>query len=133
MNIRTAMYKAADSIEQNPDLFGFMENGRPDPDCGTPGCALGWVGYHLNIVSKYMPNPTAKALGCPREVLITPKPREEFGFFSRMDVFSRTHNYDWRHCAPDCAKALRLYADKFHPQVIPDNVLSIFKPEKIAA
>ena len=41
MNIRTAMYKAADSIEQNPHLFDF---GSVElPDCDTPGCALGWV------------------------------------------------------------------------------------------
>ena len=37
-----AIMLAADHIERNPADFNFMSIGIPD--CGTPGCALGWIG-----------------------------------------------------------------------------------------
>ena len=49
MNIRTAILKAADSIEQNPHLFSFKSLAIPNKDCGTPGCAIGWIAYHSGL------------------------------------------------------------------------------------
>ena len=46
MNIRQALLKAADSIEQHPKLFSFHSCELPN-ECGTPGCALGWLAVHL--------------------------------------------------------------------------------------
>ena len=43
MNLRNAILQAADTIEQNPSLFEFTSVQRPDPECGTPACALGWI------------------------------------------------------------------------------------------
>jgi hypothetical protein len=45
--IRAAILKAADTIERDGDLWNFGEV--LVPDCGTPGCALGWIGFHLGI------------------------------------------------------------------------------------
>ena len=42
MNIRTAILKAADSIEQNPDIYNWSNV--QVPPCGTPGGMLGLIG-----------------------------------------------------------------------------------------
>lgn len=48
--IRAALLKAADQIEQNPESYNFKTNDKPD-GCGSPGCILGWVGAFLGIES----------------------------------------------------------------------------------
>lgn len=47
MNIYDAIMKAADTIEKRPDLYQFMAN--DIPDCGSPGCLLGWIGHHMGL------------------------------------------------------------------------------------
>lgn len=121
MNIRTVMYKAANSIEQNPEMFSFVSIDMPG--CGMPGCALGWIAYHVGGCGHIYGNGwwshlVEEAIGC-----------DSMGFYDRMNELTL---HEWKNSAPECAKALRLYADKYYP-FIPDNVLAIFKPEKIAA
>ena len=120
-NIRTAIMKAAGSIEQNPDIFSFGSIKCPDPDCGTPGCAIGWMGFHMGME------------GLSSMELFT-RVNSSLGingigieFYGRMDAVFGGHK--WKHSATNCAKALRLYADKFHPSVIPDNVIQLFSAE----
>ena len=117
MNIRKAILKAADSIEQNPKLFDFYSIKRPDSGCGTPGCAIGWVAFHLGFLAKEWPlemERIFKSLGVPSS--------EEF--YGHMFIL----NEEWSASADACAAALRLYADKYHPaQGIPDSVLAIFE------
>ena len=116
MEIRQAILKAADSIEQHPELFNFHTTRMPD--CDTPSCALGWIALHAgkNEFRGY------------RDVLNVRSGKE---FYLRMrDLHG---GFGWRHTAVDCANALRLYADKYHPKsAIPDYVLAIFD-EKVAA
>lgn len=45
--VRAAMYAAAASIESDSDSYDFWSNNIPS--CGTPGCMLGWIGFHLGM------------------------------------------------------------------------------------
>ena len=134
MEIRQAILRAADSIEQNPRLFNFMTSSKPDPNCGTPGCVLGWIGFHLGIIAINMPTPTAQALGCPKETLPISNDLvayEDWGFYRRMTEISG--NSLWRYSPGACASALRKYADKYHPATggMPDSVRRIFAVENL--
>ena len=117
--IRQAILKAADHIERNPDEFDFSTNSIPASfHCGSPGCALGWIG--CNLGEKEIGR-VAKKLG------------HGFGEFlsiiDKLDVYPR----NWHKNHLDCAIALRLYADKYHPaetstqKPLPASVTDIFK------
>jgi hypothetical protein len=129
-SIYTAIMKAADKIESEPFRFNF---GSTDfPDCGAPGCALGWIGHFLGYTeTKYDSYPNGvltvtKDLGVPAES------HYDFNnlFYSRMEQLVR----GWRAEANKCAQALRLYAAKYHApakpvQQPPDwNALSQLSP-----
>ena len=48
MNVYEAIVKAAWAIENHPQEFDFNSQVYPPgPGCGTPGCALGWIGTFL--------------------------------------------------------------------------------------
>ena len=121
MNIRNAILKAADSIERYPQLFDFDSIYPPNADCGTPGCALGWIAYHLGIKDW---------IGAEDGRVY-----EELGIaknccFPRLDTVCDSSNpFDWKYSPELCAKTLRLYADKYHPQTkteMPPEVRAIF-------
>ena len=133
MEIREAILRAADSIEANLDLFDYYSTEYPKPDCGTPGCALGWIAFYDGArkgeVASYHGH---EILGV----------RCSSDFYRRMTELAGDHK-KWSKSAKGCAKTLRAYADKYHPKIpktddrvpnkgIPDNVLSIFR-EDIAA
>lgn len=116
MNIRQAILSAANSIEQYPKLFDFNSTIIPN-DCDTPGCALGWVAYHLG--SKYLVSAG-----------ITWKSDSFTGddglFYKNMNHICGSDA--WKTSASECSSSLRIYADKYHPtQGIPDSVLAISK------
>jgi len=119
MNIREAILEAADSIEQYPELFYFGSIANPDFDCGTPGCALGWIAFHCGItkgiaIDRFSEVTTLLGFG----------PDNDDQFYDRMTDI----HCNWRNDAPDCASALRKYADKYHPKsAIPASVLAIFE------
>ena len=123
MNIRQAILKAADQIERHPELFDFFSYKTPDPHCGTPGCAIGWISYYANvpIIMKDTGinfDHVEQLLGC-----------DETDFYDRMKGFI----YWWERDSSDCAQALRFYADKFHPeQGIPESVRQIFEVERVS-
>ena len=102
VKIYDAIMKAADHIERHPNDFYYQSNLVPY-SCGTPGCALGWIGHFLGLRGS-VHTEVLPAIGL-RDLL-------DFSM-SRMDelvpVFS-----DWRHDPPECARALRLYAEKYH-------------------
>jgi hypothetical protein len=100
-----AILRAADRIEAHPELFAFMESGVPD--CGSRGCALGWIGFELGV------RPGEDVGAVARERLGV----DELPFYHRVnDADGRSK--DWMRCwmrsAPRCAAALRLYAEKYH-------------------
>lgn len=133
MNIRQAILKAADHIERNPSAFNFGAVRFPKPnDCGTPGCALGWIGVFAGLPDMYARSLDRSDSWCvlraAREVLGLPdKCHTDSVFYERMDEVAGT---DWRHSAATCARALRLYADRYHPaesrSLIPESVRAIF-------
>jgi hypothetical protein len=100
MNVYEAILKAADHIETNPKLFNYSEN--RIPDCGTPGCALGWIGHFLGLKGDY-------------ETVLQQMGLHHLTEFSadRMDVVGGVMSF-WRHNAQACAKTLRLYAQEYH-------------------
>ena len=125
MNIHDAVMKAADHIERNPHLFEFDMNPVPH-DCGTPGCALGWVGYFMRTgecaadVACVMSLPSEPWAECvwgwqPNDH--TP----EFAFYNRMtDISGGTK---WTRDPIICASTLRLYAAKYLTPAKPAQTL----------
>lgn len=101
-----AIMKAADKVEKSPCEFQFMETGIPD-GCGSPGCALGWIGHFLGGAKNFASVPGMLGLG------------DEFEgqqiFYARMDALSPD---SWRWDGYKCARTLRLYAEKYHSPVV---------------
>ena len=125
MNIRDAILKAADHIERNPGEFNFQSVFIPSaPGCGTPGCALGWIGHFAGVhdpsdLSGYWEREKNAWGLCEVNVIGScdlpfSTARE---FYRAMDaVYS---DVSWRDSAQNCATALRAYADKYHPENSP--------------
>lgn len=99
MNIREATLKAADHIEQNPEQFQY--SAVTVPACGTKGCAAGWIAHFANAKegeSVTEEEVSQKLLGVPY-----------WTFDERMDHLAPR----WMRSATECAKGLRLYAEKY--------------------
>lgn len=101
MNIRDAILKAADWIEKNPALFDFEVC--EVPACGSPGCAIGWIGHFMGRNAGYT--------GFKEIAISMGLPDHEGTFYQRMDDI----NAVWDRDAKACSHTLRLYADKYHP------------------
>jgi hypothetical protein len=117
MDIRQAILAAADHIGQNPKDFHFTAVRFP-VRCGAPGCALGWIG-HFYGVDRIKPRDetfSGNILAVTDLLGIPSYNHEECTFYARLDEF----NMYWRANATGCAQALRQYADKYHPEVLPD-------------
>jgi len=103
--MRDAILKAADQIESSPSTFDFHTVDRPDLSCGTPGCALGWIGFFANVKTSdrmSFVSATAAALGV-----------DSMYFYERLDQCCDSE--DWMNDPALCAKALRAYADAYYP------------------
>jgi hypothetical protein len=97
MNTRQACYVAADHIESHPKQYEFTSN--QVPECGTTGCAAGWVGYYAGLKDN-VHDVTKQLFGVG---LLT--------FLTELD-----HEFPSWHSRPSiAAKALRWYADKHFP------------------
>lgn len=120
MELYTAINRAADYIERHPEAFSFLSTMIPEP-CGMPGCALGWIGYFSGARKDYAET--------ARDVLKIPACEEcgegsaHFEFYDRMTELAGSFNA-WAHDASGCAKALRLYAEKYHKPRSLDPVLA---------
>lgn len=117
MNIYQAILKAANHIERNPGAFNFSSVHIPN-GCGTPGCALGWIGHFAGVTHQVYSsiclvakNPSKGDYAFPVNHLFDIDQTE---FYSRMDA--AIEDWDWRFDAHKCATALRLYAAKYHAQ-----------------
>lgn len=112
MNIREAILKAADSIEQNPGLFNFSSIRVPDFDCGTPGCAIGWMAYHLGL-GEWAEGDQGDGLYWILDRSYALKEiMDQQTFYNTMDNLSE----GWRIDAKSCAVGLRLYANKYYAE-----------------
>jgi hypothetical protein len=135
MEIRDAILAAADSIEAQPHRFSFISVNIPDPN-GThsQGCGLGWISSYTNADERergYQFGSALPALGLKYDIHGCDT------FYSRMADFDD----EWTDSGFKCAKALRKYANKYHPAPIvepikhtgiPPSVLEIFKEKATA-
>ena len=114
MNARQAILRAANSIEKYPDLFRFSSTDLPQPECGSPGCALGWIAFHAS----------KSAMHQYREVLDISNSKI---FYLRLHRLCG--GFKWKRSATVCSSTLRLYANKYHPETnhIPASIRQIFK------
>ena len=101
MNIRNAILAAADHIERNPKDYDFMRWAVPDGNCKA--CMLGWIGHFLGMVGA-VNNEVKRAIS----------PDNDWdAFYCRVrDALGSSR---FQSDASEAAKALRLYADKYHP------------------
>lgn len=114
-SLYTAIMQAADHIEQNPKEFSFFATLKPN-GCGSPGCALGWIGYFAGGDNyQDVARNVLKVEGASRYGDGSP----HFNFYRRMDVLAGGFSA-WAHDASGCARALRLYAEKYHKPAAPD-------------
>ena len=94
MNAYEAAIKTADLFEQKPSLFDFYK--AQIPECGAPGCALGYIGHFMGHYGEVNGE---SAVGIPEEE-----------FYDRMDDLASS---TWTMRADLCAVGLRLYAEKY--------------------
>jgi hypothetical protein len=122
MTLRDAILKTAALFEERPGMFDYDRI--LVPDCGTPGCAIGWIDHFSGA-------PARRCIwhrGPLREAGV-----EQGEFYRRMRRFDN----GWSLNAARCAAALRCYADAHHPargipennRGIPDSVRRIFTAE----
>ena len=125
-----AIMRAADHIERNPGEFKFVATEIPvRPGCGTPGCALGWIGCFLDMRAG-----TSLFVGherVPERLGIEPTQETIFGtatFYARMKDLCFSKSDAWAFDAKMCADTLREYAEKYHAprDLIPAGVREIF-------
>lgn len=105
MNVYEAMMKAADHIEKNPRLFDFDVCAIPN-ECGTPGCALGWIGVFAGVA----PGKSIHAVADYDDGSSILKVSQR-KFYDQMDALV---GVDWIDSASLCAVGLRRYAEKYH-------------------
>ena len=108
MEIRAAILAAADYIERNPQDFNYESisiPGRPRKRMDwTPtncGCAIGWTMALSGTAADSLSLFAVESLGCEGAA----------EFYIRMGDLAP----GWERSAPLCVKAMRLYADKYHP------------------
>lgn len=100
-----AIMRAADHIEQNPELFDFHAS--VVPECGSPGCALGWIGFFANISPGISVSDASDAMDT-----------SDWTFYHVMDALTEDVGDDengngWMANARLCALGLRRYAEKY--------------------
>lgn len=116
-NIREAILRAADHLEAHPeqyDIFRTNVGSNSGFICGGPpsewrGCALAWIDK--------MASGKGSAESASR--IMNLKVGEEYfsdgfgDFRDRMNEFA--DYFAWTRNASECSRALRLYANKYHP------------------
>lgn len=123
MNIYNAIMTAADHIESDPGSFNFSRS-RVPAACGSPGCALGWIGFFLGTTGIHACD-VAIEIGV--DCTLNPNRKPEGNFYERVDALVGS---EWIFNAAKCVKGLRLYAAKYHAPKrtgLPETVRDIFK------
>lgn len=99
MNIYNAILKAAAHIESEQSDFWF--GSMVIPACGTPGCAIGWIGHFLGF-------PSGTPIWKASEAMDLGSDRN---FYDKLDQLAGDN---WHESASIAAIGLRLYAEKYH-------------------
>ena len=109
--VRSAILQAADHIEVTPSAFSYGSCIIPAGRCGSPGCAVGWIGFFANCSRLTSMSMVCRdVLKLPVEVSAWGTSTEYVAFENRMTLI----NPLWRYSS-NVAASLRLYADKYHP------------------
>jgi hypothetical protein len=109
MNVREAILAAASHIERNPGEFRFHSISIPTGrGCGTPGCAIGWIGFFAGAKDFFAVSGHVNHPGTVERGLLGVS---QHAFYKAMNELRS----GWTYRAQDCADALRLYADAYHP------------------
>lgn len=106
MNIREAILRAADHIERYPEEFNFNLMGVPEPHCGFPGCAIGWILSFEGSTRNWGQRNILRVLGI-----------SEDDFYCRIQGLDKDvlPHVPWTRSPVLCAALLRKYADQYHP------------------
>lgn len=133
MDIRTAILKAADSIEVHPQLFEYSSTQVANPR-GTRGCGIGWIAYHF-IGAHDRSWSGDESLYSAMGVDFCRTPTRNLNRFFTDRMGSICGSYRWRHDPKLCGSTLRTYADKYHPITdhIPAKIRAIFEPVSAVA
>jgi hypothetical protein len=115
--IRGAILRAADTIERDPGLWNWNNTDVPRNDCGTPACALGWIGFHLGI-RRYCAGSDLSASASVEQV--SPVLMNGSGSFAFYDAM-REIDLEWRSTHAHIAPALRKFADRYFPAEAADK------------
>lgn len=107
--VKLAMLLAADQIEGSPELFRFSSV--EVPDCGTPGCAIGWMAYYLREMEGDEGEDWLVSWSRARDVF-APGGVGDGVFYMRMNDVARGHG-DWHVDASVCAAGLRRLAEAY--------------------
>lgn len=112
---RQIILRAAEHIERNPTDFYFYGGYIPVPgECDTQTCALGWIGYFAGLRCG-----SWNIIAVAHEVLGLDAEDGDREFYDRMEEFAPSRNPRkwgaWSTNAAACARALRAYADMYHP------------------
>jgi len=136
-----AILQAADHIGSHPADFNFMAQHIPT-GCGSPGCALGWIGYFAKIKPVAYYSFADVAHDVLRLGLESKEALWRYGaaheFYDRIGDICKEFGLlksDWMFNATACAMALREYAEKYHApkSAIPTPILAIFNvPEAVS-
>ena len=111
MNAYEATLATAKLFEREPKMFDFSRV--VVPDCGTPGCAIGYIERFMGFEGVIDGN---RSLGTTRTE-----------FYDRMgELVTR----GWIDSASLCATGLRLHAEKYlREDYVPIEVRAIFERE----
>lgn len=125
MNIREAILRAADHISGDHGSFDFRKTTIP---CGTPGCALGWIGSFAGFTGHIATSGLIRWFNKQTGIYDAGEFDGGGEFYARMDALCGSEQWKWG--AALCASTLRLYADKYHHEtraLIPASVRAIFE------
>jgi hypothetical protein len=122
MNIRQAILRAADHVEANPQLFDFCGATNSPTEVIGRGCYVGWIAFFSGEAGGQRCGSTHTESALCRRLLGIPF--RDFEDRMRLIVHDHGRSLSSKDFA---ATALRLYADKYHPQEgLPDSVRNIF-------
>lgn len=123
MNLYYAIIAAAEQIERDPGSFKFNVVDIPKDECGSPGCALGWIAFFADftVPANHDPDFTFSPVGVfARDFMKVPSERgeslSEMAFYGRMDRLNDQWETgtSWIDSPQQAAQTLRLYAEKYH-------------------
>lgn len=104
MDIYNAIMKAAEEVLVGKQ-FDYLSCWTPQPKCGTPGCAVGWVA-HARGLNGHVGDVCKEALGVT---------------YGDFEIRMSTVRPQWWVSPRACSEGLRLYAAKYHTPAKPQR------------